>query len=440
MSDERANTWAWTEVNVGATSCGRDSCSPCQALSEQPQRCRIMHASVPLDGLVHRYFSMARISMFRPLGVGNRGGTSGLEISNEDLAALEEAEDEDDGEAQLCKLRLSIEQLEQALNIVFWRARAGLAFSKLKVHADGPHQQNKLLIRLGSVSSFDIWHDKTKAYTIEHPGPAFVTLIWMDNWHCLPHGFNPRPSAESSSCFFLSLLFKLSALSFEAWVSSLGSFSASAVLSRSLHGIMDEKKTVYPALNFPGTLATFNTFMAALKKSQLAATQQQNARRTAKAKRMGAYRYTAKCDEADCGQECYNQKTLARHKFLEHMSTEEKREYPEHYHHRCPQEGCGHTFDRAGTLARHLLTHQEREQACPLCSAVVRDLNNHLCPQAPKVVPCRKGCGKTFSSKPAEARHANGAKETKSRNASYACQGPSAGAKKQRTLSPRRAP
>jgi hypothetical protein len=95
--------------------------------------------------------------MFRPLGVGNRGGTSGLEISNEDLAALEEAEDEDDGEAQLCKLRLSIEQLEQALNIVFWRGRAGLA-SKLKVHADGPHQQNKLLIRLGSVSSLDIWH------------------------------------------------------------------------------------------------------------------------------------------------------------------------------------------------------------------------------------------------------------------------------------------
>jgi hypothetical protein len=130
------------------------------------------------------------------------------------------------------------------------------------------------------------------------------------------------------------LLFKLSALSFEAWVSSLGSFSASAVLSRLLHGIMDEKKTVYPALNFPDTLAKFNVFMAALKKSQLVATQRQegNARRSAKGKRMGAYRYTAKCNKADCGQECYNQKTLARHMFLEHMSTEEKRDHPEQYH------------------------------------------------------------------------------------------------------------
>lgn len=179
---------------------------------------------------------MARLSLFRPLGVGPSGGTSGLEISNEDLAALEMEEDEDEGAdetQQLNNLRISIDQLEQALNIVFWRARAGLAFSKLKVHADGPHQQNKLLIRLGVLSTLDIWQADSKAYTITHPGPAFVTLVWMDNWHCLPHGYDPRPAAECASCVFVSLHFKLAAPSFEAWSAALGNFNATDVLSRS---------------------------------------------------------------------------------------------------------------------------------------------------------------------------------------------------------------
>jgi len=48
-----------------------------------------MHCTIPLNGLVKHYFTMARLSLFRPLGVGQSSGTTGLEISNEDLAALD---------------------------------------------------------------------------------------------------------------------------------------------------------------------------------------------------------------------------------------------------------------------------------------------------------------------------------------------------------------
>lgn len=158
-----ADTWGWTQVNVRATPCEHATCKPCEVLSAAPQDCRIMHATVPLDGLVQHYFNIERDSLFRPLGVGHSGGTSGLEVSKEDLAALEEEEGQDAGDNQLSNLRTSIELLEEALSIVFWRARAGLGFSKLKVHADGPHQRNKLLVRIGSNSTLDIYQGESKA-------------------------------------------------------------------------------------------------------------------------------------------------------------------------------------------------------------------------------------------------------------------------------------
>ena len=398
---------SWTTRTLPATACDRRDCKHCKHLDGK--EINVYYVSIPLEGKISRFFNLEAASHFRPLGVGaSANATTSLEMNIEELDQVQEGE-------SMPSFTTCINELEAGLDVSFWRARLGLALSRLKCHHDGPHQVNKLLVRIGSPSTFEIFTDGKDSFKINHPGASHATLIFMDNWHQLPHGYPQSPSVDPNFAF-MSIMFKLRARTFSAWSELL----TEAAVKDALSAMMDEPQDEAFVSNLPMGTAAYtqlqSDYSASASRTEADANIQEK-RKKKRAQMMASKRAQIPCQH--CELKCMSQATLDRHVFSKHMSTEEKRQHPDQYQHICDHADCLRTFDRKSDLNRHKATHEaDREVYCPDCmGGPFVDLRNHKCAgtRAKNLKADCPWCGKAIT-KTQLKRHQFGNRESGGKN------------------------